>query len=104
MFVEPELGCSGIPAARSLLWQQGWRLLSRAGRQRCNQTSKVMGRKLSQGERYCVKFPAIRRPLKVSGLGARLKERTYPEEQGLRMWGGKDLFTRLFGLICFRCS
>lgn len=33
MFVEPELGCSGTDAAAgTLLWQWGWRLLSRSGR------------------------------------------------------------------------
>lgn len=37
----------------------------------------------SPRERHCVKFLAIRKPLKVAGLQASLKERTYPEEQ----WG-----------------
>lgn len=79
----PEQGREGRDAARPQRW---W---------------KERG---SLRERHCVKFLAIRRPLKVAGLWATLKERPTLKNRGLRMWGGKDLFTRLFVLICFRCS
>lgn len=79
----PEQGREGRDAARPQRW---W---------------KERG---SLKERHCVKFLAIRRPLKVAGLWATLKGRPTLKNRGLRMWGGKDLFTRLFVLICFRCS
>lgn len=50
----------------------------------------------SPRERHSTKFLAIRKPIKVAGLRARLRERTYPEKQGVGDVGRKKFVYKTF--------